>query len=120
VFDAWHSNNDWYFKDPDMTGWADATAHGIKQAEPNLTPAQVFEKVSQRVKDVFPHKFSNLNREGADTVDGSTTRTNTTVPTGKKTYNDLPADAKALCDSYVEQKLLTKEQYLKDYFEQEG
>jgi hypothetical protein len=42
------------------------------------------------------------------------------VKTGGKTYNDLPADAKAMCDQNVEQKLFkNKEDWVKAYFEEE-
>jgi hypothetical protein len=39
------------------------------------------------------------------------------VPTGKKKkgYNDLPAEAKAACDKFVKQKLMTVEQYVNEY-----
>ena len=36
--------------------------------------------------------------------------------TSKKSYADLPAEAKQACDKFVKQGLLSKDQYVKDYF----
>jgi hypothetical protein len=35
---------------------------------------------------------------------------------GGKSYAALPDDAKKACDRFVKQGLMTKEQYIKDYF----
>jgi hypothetical protein len=34
----------------------------------------------------------------------------------KKGYIDLPAEARAACDKFVAQKLMSRDQYLSDYF----
>ena len=33
----------------------------------------------------------------------------------KRTYADLPADAKKACDQFVKDKIMTREQYLEIY-----
>ena len=33
-----------------------------------------------------------------------------------KTYNDLPPEAKVACDNYVKASILSREDYVKDYF----
>jgi hypothetical protein len=59
----------------------------------------------------FPQKFENANRRNPAAVEGST-------PTRKagRTWADLPADARSAGERWVKQGLLTKEQYLRDYF----
>jgi hypothetical protein len=74
--------------------------------------------VKEGVKEAFPHKFDNPNRNKAASVDGGANRGASTGRPKSKTYNDLPADAKMQCDKYVNQKLMTKEKYIQEYFEE--
>ncbi|MBW2003084.1 MAG: hypothetical protein JRI72_00505 [Deltaproteobacteria bacterium] len=118
-FAEWHRNNDWYLKDEDLTLFANSYLNVIDQESPDMPYEQVLKTVEQKVKDAFPHKFSNPNREKASMVDSSTQRATQTKPKSK-TYNDLPADAKAQCDIWVNEGLFkSKEDYVKSYFEEE-
>jgi len=38
-----------------------------------------------------------------------------TVSSGKKSYGNLPPEAKAACDKFVKQGLMTKEAYVAEY-----
>ena len=60
-----------------------------------------------------PDKFKNPRRQQAAAVEGaggSTYRSG-----GVKGYADLPPEAKAACDKFVNQKLITQKQYLAEY-----
>ena len=76
---------------------------------------QILGEVERKVKEVFPHKFENPNRQAPTSVD---TGTPVLTTPKKQSYESLPDDAKAQCDSLVAQKILTKEQYVKDYYEE--
>lgn len=120
VFNNWHMTNDWYAKDNDLTIYADGYANTIKQAEPNLPYDQVLAKVEAKVKEVFPHKFSNPNRQNASVVNDNANLTaiDTTLAGGKKSYNDLPAAAKEQCDAFIADGLIKdRDQYVKDFFD---
>lgn len=117
VFDNWHSQNDWYLKDSDMTIWANGYAQIVQNENPNMPYDQVLRTVEAKAKDVFSHKFENPNRQKASDVE-SAPDTNNMTP-NKKTYNNLPADAKSACDNIVSQGLMTKEEYVKEYFSDE-
>lgn len=115
VFSQWHQNNDWYDKDEDMTDFAKLQADKLMKQNPNTTLGILLDQVEAKVKMVFPHKFANLNRGNVDMVDTGQVQANR-ESTGKKTYNNLPGEAKAQCDSLVGQGLLTREKYVADYF----
>jgi hypothetical protein len=116
VFKQWHVDNDWYLSDPAMTRYANAFA--AENQNPGIPYIQWLNMVKEGVKEAFPHKFDNPNRNKAASVDGGANRGASTGRPKSKTYNDLPADAKMQCDKYVNQKLMTKEKYIQEYFEE--
>jgi hypothetical protein len=118
VFDQWLTGNEWYLKDEDMTDFANLHAQKLTKANPQMPYHQVLKDVETKIKEIFPNKFENPNRQQASAVEA--TGRQIEVKTGGKTYNDLPADAKAMCDQNVEQKLFkNKEDWVKAYFEEE-
>ena len=117
VFDQWHQNNDWYIKDADMTIWANGYAQQIQSQSPNMPYDQVLKTVETKAKQVFSHKFENPRREDPAPVDSSSGAAE--IKPAKKSYNNLPADAKAACENVVAQGLMTKEEYVKEYFSEE-
>jgi len=118
VFDDWHRGNDWYLKDSDMTLWANGYAQVVQSENPQMPYNQVLKMVESKAKDVFSHKFENPERHKPATVDTSNSGSvETKAP--DKSYRNLPADAKAACDNIVEQGLMTKEEYVKEYFSDE-
>lgn len=115
AFENWESANDWYGKDPDATFFADKYGETLQQQNPTMAYQDILSAVETKVKEAFPSKFTNPNREQATTVEETSQRTQTTH-TGKKTYNNLPADAKAQCDVFVNEGIITREKYVEDYF----
>lgn len=107
-------NNDWYQSDPDMRAYADNMGVFISSTK-NLEYGDVLKEVEKEVKARYPGKFQNQRRESADSVERSP---DTGLPVKQgKTFNDLPADAKAACEKFMRNiPGFTKEQYLKDYF----
>jgi len=117
VFDQWHQGNDWYLKDSDMTIWANGYAQQIQTQSPTMPYDQVLKTVETKAKEVFSNKFENPSRQQPPAVDSGSGSAD--VKPNKKTYNSLPADAKAACENVVEQGLMTKEEYVKEYFSEE-
>jgi hypothetical protein len=116
-FVEWSAENPWFSKDKSLQAASNGYADIVKAENPTLVGREFLDAVAEKVKEAFPEKFQNTSRERPMAVEGaqSTPRSNST----KKSYADLPADVKAQCDIFVGQKLLTREQYVKDYFEQE-
>lgn len=118
VFNQWHTGNEWYLKDEDMTDFANIHAQKLTKQNPTLSYDQVLQRVEEKIKQTFPQKFENPARSQPSVVDGSATRE---IVTKKgNTYNDLPADAKEMCNQNVKQGLFkSKEDWVKSYFEED-
>jgi hypothetical protein len=117
LFDQWRTGNEWYKKDKDMTDYADFSARMLKESNPDMPYSQVLTEVDKKIKNTFPQKFENPNREKPSVVDSGTTRE--IAPKKGDTYNDLPADAKTVCNQNVDQGLYkSKEDWVKSYFEE--
>jgi hypothetical protein len=113
VFQAWGVKNEWYGTDKEMSQFAEDIVDVLLVREPELKGEAFLEKVSKKVKAAFPEKFENPNRENSPVSGTSSTR-----PSGsgkKKSYENLPAEAKAACDRFVKQKLMTRDQYVSEY-----
>lgn len=109
TLNAWKGENPWFGSDSVMTAAANAVANELEQS--GVKGAEQLAEVAKRMRAEFPHKFENANRKSPAAVEGST-------PTRKagKTWADLPPEARQTADKWVKQGLLTKEQYLKDFF----
>ena len=112
-YQEWLPNNKWYLEDPELAEIADSFGDIVKKNNPNLVGKDFLEEVTKRVRKVAPDKFENPNRSQSTVGSSSGNRT----PSGskKKSYESLPVEAKAACDKFVKQGLLTVDQYLKEY-----
>ena len=114
TFIQWSEDNKWYTSDAQLKTEADMIGEVIKRQNPTLIGEAFLNEVTTRVKRMYPEKFTNSNRSRPSPVEG------TTAPkaTGKngKGFNDLPPEAKAACQKFEKSNLLTREQYLKEYF----
>jgi hypothetical protein len=113
AFDDWTDANAWWNKDKVMTAAAVAIANDIEVTEGLKSGPRFYAEVDKRIRAEFPHKFENPNRRlpGAVEAPGA--------PRSKaaKSFNDLPADAKAMCLSFEKDiKGFKRETYVKDYF----
>ena len=114
---SWKAANPWYSNDPELGTYADVVSDFISKRNPGLPDKEFLSKVKDEVKRRFPEKFNS--RPAAPNPDGSNYTGAAPTSTNKKTYTDLPKDAKEACNSLVGQKLMTKEQYIKEYFEED-
>lgn len=107
--------NPWFERDPALRGAANGIHEELLANEPELSLAENIQRVEEEVKRRFPDRFVNPRRNSPGTVEGVTQTGGRPSGAKKKGYADLPAEAKAACDKYVAQKLMTREQYLADY-----
>lgn len=103
----WISNNSWYETNKGMRGWADA--RGIELAEEGKSPREVLKTLEKEVKDRFKEKFTNPNREKVGAVEGVRGR-----PAAGKTDDnyELSDTERTIMNTLVNQKVLTKEEYI--------
>ena len=113
-FEAWRDKNDWYDQDTELKAYADA--QGAAPEFQGLPYSVLLDKVTERVKTMFPDKFPELKKKStppAPTVEPSTPR-KTTSSKSKHTYADLTDSQKKMCDEFVKLGAMTREQYIKD------
>lgn len=110
--EQWVGENPWFNTDR-VANSAAVTLHGQNIAN-GMSEADSLVDVRAEIERRFPEHFENGLRKAPAAV-----RTPSPPPrrqrTGK-TYDDLPADAKAQCDQYCRTiKGYTREEYVKDY-----
>jgi len=108
---AFHEANPWYNADPTLQEYADRIAERLN-IEGYMGNAYNRE-MGERVRMAFPEKFENPARQTApvESVGGDRTVSSSDA----QTYDSLPADARAKCDEFVSQGLMTKEEYVEAY-----
>lgn len=111
-FAAWKAENPWYDKDPEMAAEADAIGNELFNRK-KLSGQEQGAEVTRRIKLLYPDRFTNPNRRLPGAVEGGGAAPG---PRGKS-YSDLPAEAKQMCDEFVRDiKGFTREKYVRDYF----
>jgi hypothetical protein len=123
-FVEWHKENSWFGVDKKKTAFANGLAQSMRAdpANNDLTGLAFFNEVAKQVDKAFP---SESDERQFDKVGGAAD----TTPRGgrgRKTFDALPADARAACDRFGERlvgegrayKTLAdwRNQYAKDYF----
>lgn len=109
-FQQWHSRNGWYQKDEAMTAFADRVGNKYKDQvdRGDMTPLQALQKIEQAVKTEFQHKFRNPNKDTAPNVGDS-------APGAKKGLAfQLTEEENKIMTNLVRQKVMTKEEYIRD------
>lgn len=104
----WIDDNDWYEADETKRRYADRQAEMMGPAAewPEGNKAWLAE-LGNRVARKFAEKKPNVTNGGG----------NRAAPNGGgKSFNDLPAEAKAACDKFIKAGIIkTREDYVKDY-----
>lgn len=111
----WAADNKWYVENRKLATYADGLSDQIR-AE-GYTGKAYFSELTKRTQEDNPEEFSNKNRAKPNSVESGQARV---VLSEKKTYDDLPADAKAACDGFVKDGFTTREDYVSVYEFEEG
>ena len=114
TFTQWSEENKWYANDAQLKAEADMIGEVLKRQNPNMLGQDFLDEVTTRVKRMYPEKFTNNNRSRPSPVEG-TTAPKATAKAGK-TFRDLPPEAQQACQKFEKQGLVTRDQYLREYF----
>jgi len=112
---AWTSENSWYSTDTKLRTITDAVAKSVRAEHPFLVGKEFLDELDKALEDVLPAEKTGKKERPRSPVSGSKTTSQDSGKAGKKSYDSLPADAKAACDKFVRQKLMTKEDYVSSY-----
>ena len=114
VLNDWMDRNEWFGKDAKLTGMANGLGVELRKENPSLTGKAFLEKLDSELAEIIPAKFGK--KTTFNPMEGSPNGTaRPSAGSGKKSYNNLPSDAKSACDKFVKQGLMTKEQYVAEY-----
>lgn len=118
----WEQENaHWYGEDTELTEYAEIIAEKMAKGGHSYGDDSYgfCNAVKAKVKTMFPNKFTAPGATGGSGPDEPNTRGAEAPKTKGKTWNDLPADAKAQCANNIASiPNYTKEKYIKDYFEE--
>lgn len=111
----WAVENRWYADNPKLATYADGLSDQIRAD--GYTGKAYFSELTRRAEEAFPEDFSNKNRSKPNSIETGQARA---VISEKKTYDDLPADAKAACDDFVKQGFMSRDDYVGTFEFEEG
>ena len=112
--EAWAAENKWYANDTVLHAVADTISEDVRRQFPTMGGAEFLDEVKRRVKIEMPHKFENPNRK-ASVTSGEDNGASPTPNKNSRTYENLPAEAKAACDRFVAAGHITADDYIKTY-----
>jgi hypothetical protein len=116
ILDAWMKQNPWYIKDDELGLEADIIARQLQETGRFRSTEHDYQRlldlVAKKVKSQFSERFKNPKKDNPPDVESAR---QSPVDSSKKTYADLPPDAKKACDQFVRDKVMTRERYLELY-----
>lgn len=116
VIQDWMAKEEWFTKSAVLNTYATDVFGELERSAPGMSKSELLAETKKRTMEKFPEKFGiNPKREEAAAVASPSGQT-ATVRRDKRTYDNLPADAKRACDKFVKTiSGYTREQYCKDY-----
>lgn len=112
-FAEWLSENQWYAKDKVAQLQADEIAEQLRKEGVTANGRDFLDEVGKRVREALPQRFGNPARRQPASVAAPSPAA---PRKSGKSYDDLPAEAKQLCDRFVQTiPGFTRDQYLRDY-----
>ncbi len=105
----------WYGKDKDLTDYAIGYSRRLGSESPTLSMAANIRMTEEKVRQMFPHKFTKPAVNGHAAVDGGGAFNG--APPSKKGFDSLPAEAKATYERFDPKikAAMTKAQYAEEY-----
>lgn len=106
-FAAWTKRNAWYDTSKPMRAFADAL--GIELRAGGMSPSEVLKQVEAQIKEEFPNKFRNPNRDKTSAVEGSSKGGGKSGSSGEASLSE---DERRIMNTFIRTGVMTKEQYI--------
>jgi hypothetical protein len=110
---TWLDKNTWFGQDKRWTGIANGVGESLRFEFPDLKGEKFLQKLDEVLAEEFPNKFGKKQTPGGRVESGSGRQGRGS--SNAQSYDNLPQDAKAACDKFVKQKLMTREEYISSY-----
>jgi len=112
---TWLSGNEWFGKDARLTAQTNALGEVLRRENPGLTGKAFLDKLDEVLLEELPQKFGEKEKRTPNYGAESGSGRGRSAGGPAKSYQNLPPEAKAACDRFVKQKIMTKEAYVADY-----
>lgn len=127
LYQNWLSANKWYTSDRTLHRFANATLAEYASENPNATPEDCLQYVSDTIRQKFPNEFSGTPKVSQPPVGGKGNQHSSNGASGegsssveakfKKILGSLDNDSKQMALNMVRSKVMTMEEYVKDFNE---
>jgi len=112
---AWLDRNSWFGQDKRLTGIVNGIGESLRLEFPLLKGQAFLDKLDEVLAEEFPNKFGGKKQSPSSRVESGSGRAGRSGGSNAQSYDNLPPEAKAACDRFVKQKLMTREQYVADF-----
>jgi hypothetical protein len=97
-----------------MTYVANGLGSSVRKQFPHLTGRAFLDKLDEKIVEYFPQKALGNKAKGSAVDSTGNVRGGTT--SGKKSYDNLPDDARQACDRFIKQGWIkSKQEYVDSY-----
>jgi hypothetical protein len=111
---SWLNKNNWFGNDIEMTELANTLGSSVRKQFPHLTSRAFLEKLDDKIREYMPNKFLGNKAKGSAVDSSGSVRGSGS--SGKKSYDNLPDDAKQACDRFIKQGWIkSKQEYIDSY-----
>ena len=111
---SWLGRNQWFGQDIEMTDVANGLGASVRKQFPHLTGRAFLDKLDEKIVEYFPQKVLGNKAKGSAVDSTGNVRGGTS--SGKKSYENLPQDAKEACDRFIANGWIkSKQEYVESY-----
>lgn len=111
---SWLGRNQWFGQDTEMTDMANGLGASVRKQFPHLTGRAFLDKLDEKIVEYFPQKVLGNKAKGSAVDSTGNVRGGTS--SGKKSYDNLPNDAKEACDRFIANGWIkSKQEYVDSY-----
>ena len=111
---GWLNKNTWFGNDIEMTELANTLGSSVRKQFPHLTSRAFLEKLDDKIREYMPNKFLGNKAKGSAVDSSGSVRGSGS--SSKKSYDNLPDDAKQACDRFIKQGWIkSKQEYIDSY-----
>jgi hypothetical protein len=110
----WLGKNSWFGQDSEMTDVANGLGASVRRQFPHLSGQEFLTKLDEKIAEYFPEKILGKKAKGNAVDSSGDVRGGSS--SGKKSYDNLPSDAKQACDRFIKNGWIkSKQEYVDNY-----